>query len=696
MDVLTPRTLDEALRLKAELPGRAVRPGRHRRARRAQLRPLAPAGADQPERGGRAARVRPRERHARARRGAHLRRGDARRRRGASCRRWPRRRARSARRRSATAARSAATSARPRPQATRCRRCSSRTPRCEVASVRGERRLPLARLPARREAERARARRARRRRCASTPSRVGADVHEGRAAERDGDLRLLARPPGRPRARRAPRGVRLGGADRAARHGAARRGRRASPTLVAESASPIDDVRGTAAYRRHALARAHPPRAREVPRVKIALTVNGERARGRRLGRREPALRAARAARPARLEERLRAGRVRLVLGAPRRHARLLVPRPRSAGRRARGRRRSRGSPTDGALHRVQEAFVDAGAVQCGFCTPGLSSRRSTCSSTTRARRDDEIREALSGNLCRCTGYQKIFDAVQGGGAGMSSRPRRRSTVGRDRRESSAGRTAPPKVKGEFAYSSDLSAAGMLWGHTLRSPHAHARIVEIDISRRRDDARRARRAHPRRRPRAARPTGSSSPTSRCSRSIASATTASRSRSSRPSIPSRRAARPRRSSSTYEPLEPVVDPERATEQEPLHPDRPTMGHGYRDDPRPNVVRHMVIRHGDPDAAGRRHGRGRLRASAARIRRSSGPSRGSRSPTARAASTSTSRRSGCTSTATRSRPASASRPSRCGSTSPASAAPSAAARTSRCRSTPRCSRSTRTGR
>ena len=53
---------------------------------------------------------------------------------------------------------------------------------------------------------------------------------------------------------------------------------------------------------------------------------------------------------------------------------------------------------------------------------------------------------------------------------------------------------------------------------------------------------------------------------------------------------------------YEVLEPVVDMERATEQPPLHPDRPTMAHGYRDDPRPNVVRHMVIRHGDPDAEG----------------------------------------------------------------------------------------------
>ncbi len=53
---------------------------------------------------------------------------------------------------------------------------------------------------------------------------------------------------------------------------------------------------------------------------------------------------------------------------------------------------------------------------------------------------------------------------------------------------------------------------------------------------------------------------------------------------------------------YEPLEPVTDMERATELEDLHPERPTRGHGYREDERPNVVRHIVIRHGDPDAAG----------------------------------------------------------------------------------------------
>lgn len=70
-------------------------------------------------------------------------------------------------------------------------------------------------------------------------------------------------------------------------------------------------------------------------------------------------------------------------------------------------------TPTDGTMDLVQESFIDAGAVQCGFCIPGmiLSSKQLLAHNTTPTRR--EIRRELSGNMCRCTGYQKIVDAVQ-------------------------------------------------------------------------------------------------------------------------------------------------------------------------------------------------------------------------------------------------------------------------------------------
>ncbi|MFL5952731.1 MAG: (2Fe-2S)-binding protein [Gaiellaceae bacterium] len=64
-------------------------------------------------------------------------------------------------------------------------------------------------------------------------------------------------------------------------------------------------------------------------------------------------------------------------------------------------------------LHPVQEAFVETGAVQCGFCTPGLVVTAADLLKRNASPSDDEIREALSGNLCRCTGYAKIFDAVR-------------------------------------------------------------------------------------------------------------------------------------------------------------------------------------------------------------------------------------------------------------------------------------------
>ncbi|MEU1626009.1 (2Fe-2S)-binding protein [Streptomyces sp. NPDC020096] len=66
-----------------------------------------------------------------------------------------------------------------------------------------------------------------------------------------------------------------------------------------------------------------------------------------------------------------------------------------------------------GQLSPIQQAFIDAGAVQCGFCTPGLLVAADELLERNASPSDEDIREALSGNLCRCTGYEKILDAVR-------------------------------------------------------------------------------------------------------------------------------------------------------------------------------------------------------------------------------------------------------------------------------------------
>jgi CO/xanthine dehydrogenase Mo-binding subunit len=158
-----------------------------------------------------------------------------------------------------------------------------------------------------------------------------------------------------------------------------------------------------------------------------------------------------------------------------------------------------------------------------------------------------------------------------------------------------------PKVTGEFAYSSDLHAAGMLWGHTLRSPHAHALIKEIDISEAvampgvhavltHDDVPGEKRY------------GlefADQPVLAFERVRYYGEPIALVAAEHPEQARRAAARIK---VEFEPLEPVIDSERATEQEPIHPQRWTDGHGYKDDPRPNVVRSITIRHGDPDAQG----------------------------------------------------------------------------------------------
>ena len=77
------------------------------------------------------------------------------------------------------------------------------------------------------------------------------------------------------------------------------------------------------------------------------------------------------------------------------------------------------GLKQDGKLHRLQQAFMDQGAVQCGFCTPGMLLSSAELLEENPTPNEDEVREALVGNLCRCTGYTRIVRAVVAAGQGQ-------------------------------------------------------------------------------------------------------------------------------------------------------------------------------------------------------------------------------------------------------------------------------------
>lgn len=147
------------------------------------------------------------------------------------------------------------------------------------------------------------------------------------------------------------------------------------------------------------------------------------------------------------------------------------------------------GLETEDGLDPIQQAFIDHGAVQCGFCTPGMIMAAKGLTLENARPSENEIRKAISGNICRCTGYKKIVKAVQASsGSDQAPDTDDKSGVPAGMPDYAfIGKSMPrvdarAKVTGKVLYSADKSFPGMLTAKVLRSPHAHARVVSIDTS----------------------------------------------------------------------------------------------------------------------------------------------------------------------------------------------------------------------
>ena len=141
-----------------------------------------------------------------------------------------------------------------------------------------------------------------------------------------------------------------------------------------------------------------------------------------------------------------------------------------------------------GELSVLQKAFHKAGASQCGYCIPGMVMAATAALRANPFADREEIKERLGGNICRCTGYQKIFDAVELARDVQNGRLPATALLETDTADGEViGKSvrridAPSKVSGRLKYAGDMTMPGMLYVQVLRSPHAHARIVSIDTS----------------------------------------------------------------------------------------------------------------------------------------------------------------------------------------------------------------------
>jgi len=138
----------------------------------------------------------------------------------------------------------------------------------------------------------------------------------------------------------------------------------------------------------------------------------------------------------------------------------------------------------DGELHPLQRAFVEHGAIQCGFCTPGMIMAAKALLDRNPNPSDEDIKEALKRNLCRCTGYVKIIEAIRAVASMQPSAAEapKRAVAGLR----AVGRPLPQpdavaKATGQARYTADLYFDGMLHAKVLRSGYPHARLRRVNV-----------------------------------------------------------------------------------------------------------------------------------------------------------------------------------------------------------------------
>ena len=148
------------------------------------------------------------------------------------------------------------------------------------------------------------------------------------------------------------------------------------------------------------------------------------------------------------------------------------------------------GLAAGGQLDPVQRAFVECGAIQCGFCTPGMVLRTKALLRANLRPQRQEIRAALAGNLCRCTGYCKIVQAVETASRYLQGEEPEKLELEPQKSSldlSIVGKRlpkpdAPAKATGRAQYTDDLVLPGMIYGKLLLSPYPHARIKSVEVS----------------------------------------------------------------------------------------------------------------------------------------------------------------------------------------------------------------------